>query len=116
LTWVHLDPQQGHAGRVLDWLRVVEPGTLQKFGLGFFIYAGVLFIEAIGLWFDRAWAEWLVIGVAAALIPFELVEIIAHPTLTRVSALLINLVIVAALAWRLRAKHRAHAAPPAQEG
>jgi uncharacterized membrane protein (DUF2068 family) len=107
LSWVHLDPEHGHAATMLEFLRVAEPATLRHFGIGFFVYSSVLFIEAVGLWFDRAWAEWLVIGVATALVPFELYEIISHPTVARMTALLINLVVVAALAWRLRNKHRA---------
>ena len=110
LTWVHMDPDQGHTSQMLELLKMAKPETLKHFGLGFFIYAGVLVIEAFGLWFDRAWAEWLVIGVASALIPFEVFEIIAHPTAARVSALFINLIIVAALSWRLKAKHVAKAA------
>jgi uncharacterized membrane protein (DUF2068 family) len=106
LAWVHLDPAHGHANRILAWFKVADPGTLRHFGIGFFIYSGVLFIEAIGLWFDRGWAEWLVIGVAAALVPLELYELVSHATATRWTALAINLVVVAALAVRLRNKHR----------
>lgn len=115
LTWVHLDPQHGHTAAILEKLSLMQSETLRHVGLGFFIYSGVLLIEALGLWFDRAWAEWLVIVVASTLIPFELYELAKHLTAARVSALTVNLVIVAALAWRLRAKHRAKIAdqPPA---
>lgn len=115
LTWVHLDPEHGHIGKALELLKVTKAETLRHFGIGFFTYAGVLLIEAFGLWFDRVWSEWLVIVVATLLIPFELFEIAVHPTAARFSALGINLLIVAALGWRLWTKHqqRLAAGPPA---
>jgi uncharacterized membrane protein (DUF2068 family) len=112
LSWVHLDPDHGHVSKALELLKVTKSETLRHFGIGFFAYAGVLAVEAIGLWFDQTWAEWLVVGVASVLIPFEVYEITVHPTLARISALVINLLIVAALVWRLSAKNRPRATEP----
>jgi uncharacterized membrane protein (DUF2068 family) len=50
----------------------------------------------------RRWAEYLMVLATGALIPLEVVEVIARPTPFRVGALLVNVAIVVYLACRKR--------------
>jgi Predicted membrane protein (DUF2127) len=59
-------------------------------------------IEAIGLWHEKRWAEYLTVIATAGLMPFEIVELTRRVTVFRVGALVVNLAIVIWLVWRKR--------------
>jgi len=67
-----------------------------------FVYSTVLLIEALGLWFQKRWAEYLTAVSTALLIPLEVYEIWERFTWVRIAALVINIFIVWYLATRLR--------------
>jgi uncharacterized membrane protein (DUF2068 family) len=68
----------------------------------------VRFIEAYGLWQQRAWAEWLALLSAGIYLPWELYEVVRRATLGAEVILLLNTIIVLYLlscrlaAWRTR--------------
>ena len=66
-------------------------------------------VEGLALRAGRWWAPWLVVVATASLLPWELIEIVAHPRWTRLGLLLINLAVVAYL---LRDVLRERSAPP----
>jgi uncharacterized membrane protein (DUF2068 family) len=74
------------------------------------LYSTVRFVEAYGLWNERRWAEWLAALSGGIYIPFEVYEIIRQVTWIRVSALVINVAIVAYMAWLLTESRRKRAA------
>lgn len=59
-------------------------------------------IEAVGLWKERRWAEYLTAVATAGLLPFEIYELTERVTILRLVALVIN---VAILVWLVWAKH-----------
>jgi uncharacterized membrane protein (DUF2068 family) len=65
------------------------------------VYAAVEGIEAIGLWYQRRWAEYLTFLVTASLLPLEIYEIANRATVFKVIAFVIN---VAVVVYLLRAK------------
>lgn len=65
-------------------------------------YCVVETIEAVGLWKERRWAEYLTAIATAGLLPFEIHELLDRVTIFRVSALVVNLAILIWLVW---AKH-----------
>ncbi|HYT26688.1 MAG TPA: DUF2127 domain-containing protein [Actinomycetota bacterium] len=65
-------------------------------------YAVVEGVEAVGLWWQRRWAEYLTVIATAGLIPFEVEEIVRRVTVVRVGALVVNLAIVVYLVWAKR--------------
>ncbi len=89
LTWV-----VDELGRVLPHVTVLALGAL--------LYAALETTEGIGLAKQRRWAEYLTVIATGALIPFEVIEVVHRPTLFRVGALLVNVVIVVYLAYRKR--------------
>ena len=77
--------------------------TFQVIDAVCFAYAALYLIQALGLWFDRSWAEWLTLVMACLLIPYEIYEL-HHPSTIKAGMLLINLVVVGFLVHRLQQK------------
>ena len=67
-----------------------------------FAYAALFTVEGTGLWLGRRWAEYLTLVATVSLVPIELVELARRPGLGVVSALVLNLAVVAYLWWRIR--------------
>jgi uncharacterized membrane protein (DUF2068 family) len=66
------------------------------------VYAALEATEGIGLAMRRRWAEYLTVIATGLLIPYEAYEVIMHPTLFKIGALLLNLAVVGYLAYRKR--------------
>jgi uncharacterized membrane protein (DUF2068 family) len=67
--------------------------------------------EGVGLWLLKRWAEWFTVILTASLLPLEAYELHQHPTIAKILILMLNLAIVAYLAWRIRSDP-SHASPP----
>jgi len=66
------------------------------------LYGALEATEGVGLAMRRRWAEYLTVIATGILIPYEAYEVIIHPTLFKVGALLLNLAVVGYLAYRKR--------------
>jgi uncharacterized membrane protein (DUF2068 family) len=88
--------QTRHHGLVgrLDELFSLNRGTLQLIGAGLAGLAVVEGAEAVGLWYQQRWAEYLTFVVTTALIPLEVYELTAYVSWFKVTALILNLAIV----------------------
>jgi uncharacterized membrane protein (DUF2068 family) len=64
-------------------------------------YAVIEGVEAVGLWLERRWAEYLTVVATAGFLPFEIRELLDRVTILRVVALVVNLAI---LIWLLYSK------------
>jgi uncharacterized membrane protein (DUF2068 family) len=80
----------------------VPAGRLHLMAVASFLYAGLFFIEGIGLWRGRHWAEWLTVIATSSFIPIELYELARAPHLKTLLVIFINLLILAYLIWRMR--------------
>jgi uncharacterized membrane protein (DUF2068 family) len=69
-------------------------------------YAVIRFVEAAGLWLEKEWAEWFALISGTAYMPFEIYELVRHPTAIKWGVLGINALIVLYLAWLLRDSYR----------
>ena len=88
--------------RFLDWISGPGSHRVVILGVGLFAYATLFLVEGVGLWQQRRWAEWLTVVATGALIPVEIYECVAHPTLIPFLLLVANVCIVWLLAKRLR--------------
>ncbi len=88
--------QTEHRGLVgrLDELFSLNQGTLELVGAGLAGLAVIEGVEAVGLWYQRRWAEYLTFIVTTALIPLEVYELAATASWFKVVALIVNLGIV----------------------
>lgn len=102
---LELSQDRGVITQVLAWL-VDELGHLLPHvtvvALAVVLYAALEATEGVGLAMRRRWAEYLTVLATGVLIPFELTEVVARPTVFRVGALLVNVAVVVYLAWRKR--------------
>lgn len=63
------------------------------------IYCVIEGIEAVGLWRERRWAEYLTAVATVGFLPFEIDELVKRITVLRVAALVANLAILGWLVW-----------------
>ncbi len=110
-TWLralNLDPDAEFLHRGVAWFAGIPLAKLRLAGVGFFIYAILYLAEAIGLWLDQTWAEWLTIVITGLLIPLEIKEIFVHPTVLVTVLFVLNVAVVAYLSVRVRRKLHLH--------
>jgi uncharacterized membrane protein (DUF2068 family) len=65
-------------------------------------YALIEGAEGVGLALRRRWAEYLIVFASGLLIPYEVWEVVHKVTLFRAGGLLLNIVVVAYLAYKKR--------------
>jgi len=63
-------------------------------------YCVVESVEAVGLWLEQRWAEYLTAIATAGFLPFEIRALIDRVTVLRVVALVLNMAILVWLLWR----------------
>lgn len=101
-----IDIANRYAQLVLEKLVGVGNKQLVTWSILAFIYSMLLFIEGLGLWYQKRWAEYITAIGTALFIPLELYEIYERFTWLRVAILVINAFVVWYLATRLRDEHR----------
>jgi uncharacterized membrane protein (DUF2068 family) len=94
VAWLHIDAGRPTVQHALAKLAGLTPNRITAIGVGAILYGCVLAIEAWGLHRRRLWAEWLTVIVTSSLIPFEIYELVKHPTIGKVIALVVNVAIV----------------------
>jgi len=107
LEWIHVSPDTHYAEVFLNLADQVTDRTLWMVAIGALAYSSLRFIESYGLWFERAWAEWLALISGMIYLPFEVYEIIRRPDALRIGVFLVNLGVVLYMAY-LRWDARAH--------
>lgn len=91
----------GVAGRIGELLS--QPtGRLHLIGVVLAVYAIVEGIEAVGLWMQKRWAEYLTLLATVGLLPLEIYELYERVTALKIVALVVNLAVVAYLLWAKR--------------
>lgn len=103
---MHLDPARRYprvfieaAARLNDihlWVLAVLAGG----------YATLRLVEAWGLWYQRAWAEWLAAVSGGIYLPFEVYELTHGVNALRMTTFIANLLVVTVMVNALRARRR----------
>jgi uncharacterized membrane protein (DUF2068 family) len=86
----------------LDNLFTTSSSHLHELGAVLLVYAAVEGIEAVGLWYQRRWAEYLTFLVTTSLLPLEIYEIVTRTTVLKVLAFVINVAVVIYLLFAKR--------------
>ncbi len=108
---IRVDPESRFVNFLLDKVQLLTPHKIRLISAGIFLKSALDFVEGTGLMLEKAWAEWLTIGLTASFLPWEIFEIVRHFTWVKVGLSVINVIVLLYLLWvqqrRLRA-HRAH--------
>jgi uncharacterized membrane protein (DUF2068 family) len=109
---LRMDTESRFVNLLLEEVQSLTPHKMRLISAGIFLKAGLDFVEGIGLALEKAWAEWLTIGLTASFLPWEIFEIVKHFTWVKVGITLLNVLVLLYLIWvqrrRLRAHRRAH--------
>ncbi|QNI32622.1 DUF2127 domain-containing protein [Alloacidobacterium dinghuense] len=117
LRWLidwHFDPESRFVNLVLDKAALIDAHRLKQISIAIFCYAGLDFIEGTGLVLEKTWAEYLTLILTASFLPWELYEIMRHPTWVKLVLTLVNVLVVVYLVFyvqrTLRERHKRRAA------
>jgi uncharacterized membrane protein (DUF2068 family) len=94
----HLNPARHYPRIFIDAVQHVTDGQLWAMAFSALLYSVVRFVEALGLWYRRQWAEWFGLLTGGIYIPVELFELMRGITWPKVTVLVVNAGIVGYLA------------------
>jgi uncharacterized membrane protein (DUF2068 family) len=91
--------------RFVDWI-LLQAGTVTPHALIFwgwvsFFYAALFYVEGIGLFLRRHWAEYLVVIISGSLLPLEIWEMTFGVKWWKIGVVVCNLLIIGYLVHRL---------------
>jgi uncharacterized membrane protein (DUF2068 family) len=87
---MRFNPESRLVNFILEKASLVDDRLLRRIGEVGFIYAGLDLIEGIGLYLEKAWAEYLTLAITASFLPLEIFEVFRRLTWIRVSLLAVN--------------------------
>ncbi|MGA3215077.1 MAG: DUF2127 domain-containing protein [Acidimicrobiales bacterium] len=93
-----------HNGFLREITHLVSLSTtkLYLYGCAFSAYAAVNAVEAVGLWGERRWAEYLTLVEVTLLLPLEIYELTLTVSALKIAALVLNVAVMAYLLWAHR--------------
>jgi len=91
--YLRLNPESKFVNFLYDRSSMVSDPLLKRIGLLAFVYAAVSLAEGIGLYLEKAWAEYLTLGITASFLPWEVFEVFHRATWVRVALLVVNTLI-----------------------
>jgi uncharacterized membrane protein (DUF2068 family) len=80
----------------------LRQSTITTLAITAAIYCVVEGVEAVGLWRERRWAEYLTAVATAGFLPFEIHELLVRVSVFRVGALVVNIAILVYLVYAKR--------------
>lgn len=116
LALFHINTDRHSAQLFLDFADNVTDARLWAAARIAFLYSGLRFAEAYGLWKCRTWAEWVALVSGTLLLPLEVRELFRGVTLLRCSLLVGNLAVVLYMLYIIlanRRERRRHVTPSA---
>lgn len=100
----HLNPAAKYPRILLDAATQATDSKLWKLAAGAVVYSTLRFVEAFGLYRERAWAEVLAAASGAVYVPFELAEVLDGGSPLSIALLALNIGVVALMVRSLYAR------------
>ena len=94
LNFLHISPDHHVAHLLFSLADRLSDITIWHVVVGACCYSGLRFTEAYGLWWERAWAEWIALVSGAIYLPVEIRLMFRRVTLLHVGVFLVNVAIV----------------------
>jgi uncharacterized membrane protein (DUF2068 family) len=113
---VELDPRRPFLHRVIVYLQHLRASQIRAAAALASAYGVLELVEGIGLWLDQLWAEYLTVIATSLLIPWEIYELVRHPTVWKAGGIFVNLAIVAYLVHLLRRRQQSGKVAAAEGG
>jgi uncharacterized membrane protein (DUF2068 family) len=104
---LHLNPASHYPRIFIEAAAKLTDSRLWLFATLAFLYSVFRFVEAYGLWHVRHWAEWVALVSGCMYMPLEIYELIKGLTWIRISAFVLNILVVIYLAAVLMAQRQA---------
>ena len=106
-------PESRFVDFILDRASIVNDRLLRRISFGLFAYAALGMTEGIGLYLEKAWAEYFTLGITLSFLPWEIFEVIRKVTPIRSGLLLVNVLVFFYLLKVVaeREKHKRNKAP-----
>lgn len=108
LRLLHISPDHHLAQVFLDWADSLTEAKIWAVGAVAVAYSTLRFAEAYGLWYARAWAEWIALISGTIYLPIETYNLIHTQSLIHVSLLIANVAVVAYMVYALRTGEGIH--------
>ena len=102
----HLNPASRYPQIFIDAVSHVQDSRLVLMAVGAACYSAVRLAEAYGLFYERAWAEWLAAGSGAIYVPIELLHFIGHPGWLNGLLFVLNVIVVMVMVQALLRRRR----------
>ena len=109
----HISPDHHFAQAFLDWSDTLTDAKLWAVAAGAGAYSILRFLEAYGLWYARAWAEWIALVSGSLYLPFEIYKLIHRQSPLHIAILTLNVAIVVYMAYLLWSGKGPHRVPNA---
>jgi uncharacterized membrane protein (DUF2068 family) len=90
---LRFNPESKFVNFLYDRSWLINDPLLRRIGALAFSYAVISFIEGVGLYLEKAWAEYLTLFITASFLPWEIFEIVHRLTWLRVSLLVVNMLV-----------------------
>jgi uncharacterized membrane protein (DUF2068 family) len=91
---LRFNPESKFVNFLYDRSSLINDPLLRRIGALAFAYAGISLIEGIGLYLEKAWAEYLTLFITASFLPWEIFEVIHRHTWLRGGLLVVNTLVV----------------------
>ncbi len=111
LRLLHISPDHHFAQVFLDWSDTLTAAKLWAVAATALAYSILRFAEAYGLWYAKAWAEWIALVSGALYLPFEIYKLVHRLSTFHIAVLAVNLAVVLYMAYVLKTGGSLHNGP-----
>jgi uncharacterized membrane protein (DUF2068 family) len=103
-----MNPESRLVNFLFEKAELLNDPLLRRIGVVAFCYAAVGILEAIGLYLEKTWGEFLTLVITASFLPVEIHELMRRLTWVRMGLLIANVLVLIYLIWMLgeSAAHR----------
>lgn len=102
---LRFNPESRFVNFILDKAELLNDPMLRRIGLAAFCYSGLGILEAVGLYLEKIWGEYLTLFITASFLPWEVRELLHRVTEIRIALFAINVAVLVYLAGIVYHRH-----------